>query len=162
MAILGRPNYLSMILTRTWFFGILFFILVSPLIIQKSIWMAGSVKTTGVMEFTGHDNLGSALGISTYPVVKFMADGREYHFNGNIDMPLKRHQAVEVRYRRNDPSNARINTFQCIWGDTVAYGLAPLLVFLVLLLSPYIIPWRSRVKIGSWPFIRLLPAGGTS
>ena len=98
----------------------------------------------------GHDNLGSTLGMTTYPVVKFDVGSVTFHVNGNINLPLKKGESVEVRFQKNNPRDARINSFGTIWGDTIAYGAAPFLFYLVLLISPSIIPWRSMIKIG-WP-----------
>ncbi len=145
-----------MILSRSTFFIILFFILVTPWFIPKTIWVLNSKKTIGIMEFVGHDNLGSVLGMSTYPVVQFKVGDSIFHFNGNMNLSLQKGQSVEVRFQRNDPGNARINSFGTIWGDTVAYGALPLLIYLVLLFSPGIIPWKSKIKIGGRAGIQII------
>ena len=139
-----------MILSRSSFFIILFVVVVVPWFIPKAIWFANSAKTTGSTEFVGHGNLGSALGMTTYPVVKFKVDSLTFHFNGNMNIPLKKGESVEVRFQKKNPSDATINSFGSIWGQTIAYGVGPFLFYLVLLLSPSIVPWRSRISIG-WP-----------
>lgn len=108
------------------------------------------------MEFVGHDNLGSVLGMSTYPVVQFKVGDSVFHFNGNMNLSLQKGQSIEVRYQRNNPSDARINSLGTVWGDTFAYGAGPTLCWLVLLLSPGIVPWKSRVKIGRRTGIQIL------
>ena len=148
-----------MTLSRRSFFIILFFIVVVPWFIPKTIWVATSAKTTGTTEFMGHGNLGSTLGMTTYPVVKFDVDSVTFHFNGNMNIPLEKGESVEVRFQKNDPHDARINSLGSIWGETIAYGAGPFLFYLVLLFSPSIIPRRSRVSIG-WPLqIRILESG---
>jgi hypothetical protein len=54
------------------------------------IWLLRSDKAIGEMEFTGHGNLGSVLGMSTYHVIMFTVGSDTFHFNGNINIPLRR------------------------------------------------------------------------
>ena len=89
--------------------------------LYKLFWLAGSRETTGTMYFTGHGNFGSVLGISTYPVIWFKQGKDTIFFNGNVNIPLKQDETVSVRYQINNPSDAKVNSFACIWGDTVAY-----------------------------------------
>jgi hypothetical protein len=149
-----------MILSRNRFFLLLFLIFISPLFIIKLSWLAGSRQTTGIMEFVGHGNLGSALGISTYPVIQFVVGRDTFHFNGNIDYKLFPGELVSIRYQKNDPSDAKINTFVCIWGDTVIYSIGPFLVLCVLYLTPdrfeSLIPKRSIIILGQKPFIKII------
>jgi hypothetical protein len=92
--------------------------------------MAGrEQETTGTFYFTGHGNFGSVLGISTYPVIWFKQGNDTILFNGNVNIPLKPDEKISVRYQRNNPADAKVNTFTCIWGDTMAYELGPFLVF---------------------------------
>ncbi len=70
------------------------------------------------MYFTGHGNLGSVLGISTYPVIWFKSGKDTIFFNGNVNIPLKPDEKVSVRYKTDNPSDAKVNSFTCIWGDT--------------------------------------------
>ena len=145
-----------MILSRSSFFIILFLLIVVPWFIPKTIWLINSKKAIGVMEFVGHDNLGSVLGMSTYPVVQFKVGDSVFHFNGNMNLSLQKGQSIEVRYQRNNPSDARINSLCTVWVDTFAYEAGPTLCWLVMLLSPGIIPWKSRVKIGRRTGIQIL------
>src|SRR5687768_5035678 len=100
-----------MIFTRSQLFATLFAILVLPFTAHKIIWLVQSDKTVGQMEFTGHGNFGSVLGVSTYPVIMFTVGADTFHFNGNLNIPLSKGENVEVRYSRRNPSNAKINTF---------------------------------------------------
>jgi hypothetical protein len=144
------------ILNRNQFFIILFILIGCPFVIHKLIWLLRSEKTTGYMEFTGHGNLGSVLGISTYPVIQFTVDSVTYHFNGNVNIPLRENEGVEIRYQAADPSQAKINKFLSIWGDTITYSLAPLLIAIALFLVPDVVPKKSKVKLGVWPVVTVL------
>jgi hypothetical protein len=145
-----------MIFTRSQFFITLFSIIVLPIVAYKIIWLLRSSKAVGEMEFVGHGNYGSILGVSTYPVIIFTVGKDTFHFNGNLNIPLKRGQKVELRYLRHNPSNAKINTFLCIWGDTITYTLGPLLAFLGIFFAPDIVPRRSKLKVGIRPLVRIL------
>ena len=143
-------------LNRNQFFILLSILLVGPFVGYKIIWIDKSEKTTGIMQFTGHDNLGSALGISTYPVIRFKAEKDSVEFRGNIDLRFERGEPVIVRYQKKDPADAKINLPICLWGDTMAYILLPSLFLLVLYFTPDIIPKGSKFEFGRYPFIRVL------
>ena len=51
---------------------------------------------------------------------------------------------MSVRYREANPSNARLDTFLAIWGDTVVYGGILELVLLVVFFHPQIVPYSQR------------------
>jgi hypothetical protein len=59
-------------------------------------------------------------------------------------------------YQKNDPSDARINTFTCIWGDTLAYELGPFLIFLIILFHRDLVPKNAKVVLGKKPLIRFV------
>lgn len=143
-------------LSRNSFFLLLFGIFIFPVLAYKMIWLVTTKKTTGTMYFTGHGNLGSVLGISTYPVIRFIFGKDTILFNGNVNIPLKEGEVVPVRYQRNDPSDAKINTFVCIWGDSLAYCLGPFLILMVIFFHPDLIPKKSRVVLGRKPLILLV------
>ena len=119
-----------------------------------------SKQAMGEMRFTGHGNLGSVLGVSSYPVIRFAIGMDTVYFNGNINLDLKPGDKISVRYQKDDPSDARVNNFICIWMDAVAYALLPVLVLLVLYIMPDrldpIIPKRSKVILGKKPFIQIV------
>ncbi len=143
-----------MILSRNSFFLLVFVIVLLPLPLYKLIWLAGTRETTGKMYFLGHGNLGSVLGISTYPVISFRAGKDTIYFNGNVNIPLKPGEEVSVRYSKADPSDAKMNTFSCIWGDTMAYSLAPFLICLIVFLHPDLVPRKTKLRLGKKPFIK--------
>jgi len=145
-----------MILSRNSFFIFLFILFILPLPLYKLIWLATSKETSGTMYFTGHGNLGSVFGISTYPVIRMKVGGDTIYFNGNVNIPLKPDEKVSVRYQRNDVSDAKINMFACVWGDTLAYEIGPLLIFLVIFFHPDLVPKNARIILGRKPLIRLV------
>ena len=136
-----------MILNRQSFFLLLLVIVLLPLPLYKLFWLAGSRETTGTMYFTGHGNLGSALGISSYPVIWFTQGNDTIFFNGNVNIPLKQDEKVSVRFQVKNPSDAKVNSFICIWGDTLAYELGPFLVFMIAFLHPDLVPKKAKVSL---------------
>ena len=145
-----------MIISRNSFFIILFALINLPIPLYKLLWLASSRKTVGTMYFTGHGNLGSVLGISTYPVIWFKAGKDTIYFNGNVNIPLKEGEQVPVRYQGNNPSDAKMNTFSCIWGDSLAYGLGPFLIFWVIFFHPDLVPKKSKVMLGKKPLVKFV------
>ncbi len=125
---------------------ILFAITNLPIPVYKLIWLATSTETTGTMYFTGHGNLGSVLRISTYPVIWFK-EGRDTIFFGNVNIPLKEGEKVSIRYQKNNPGEAKINMFSCIWGDSLAYAIGPFLFFGLYF---FILIWYPRNQKSSW------------
>jgi hypothetical protein len=145
-----------MIFNRKSFFLSLFIVMVLPLPLYKMLWLATSRQTIGTMYFIGHGNLGSVFGISTYPVIWFIHGKDTIYFNSNVNIPLKPEEKISVRYQRNDPTDARINYFSSIWGDTLAYDLAPLLIFLVMFLHPDLVPRKAKIVLGKKPVVKIL------
>ena len=145
-----------MSLSRNSFFIILFCIFLLPLPIYKFLWLVRSKETTGTLYFIGHGNLGSVLGISTYPVIWFLSGKDTVYFNGNVNIPLKPDEKVSVRYQKDDPSDAKVNTVSCIWGDTMAYEFGPLLIFLIVFFHPDLVPRKSRIILGEKPLIKII------
>ena len=115
-----------------------------------------SKETTGTFYFTGHGNLGSVLGISTYPVIWFLSGKDTIFFNGNVNIPLKEEEKVSVRYQKRDPTDAKVNTFSCIWGDTMAYEFGPFLILLIIYFHPDLVPKKSKVLVGKGPFLKFM------
>jgi hypothetical protein len=145
-----------MILSRNSFFLVLFCLFLLPLPLYKLFWLARSKETTGSLYFIGHGNLGSVLGTSTYPVIRFQTGKDTVIFNGNVNIPLRPDEKVSVRYQRNDPSDAKVNTFSCIWGDTMAYELGPFLILLVIYFHPDLVPKKSKILLGKKPLVKFM------
>jgi hypothetical protein len=149
-----------MVCTKNQFYLLLAIIFISPFLLNKIGWLVNSSKTIGEMRFVGHGNLGSALGISTYPVIRFMIGKDTIYFNSNVNLDIKPGEKIPVRYQKNDPSDARVDNFACIWMETIAYAMLPVLVLFVLYIMPDrldpVIPKRAKVIIGKKPFLRIL------
>jgi hypothetical protein len=131
-----------------------------PLPLYKLFWLAGTRETTGTMYFTGHGNLGSVLGISTYPVIRFKSGKDTIFFNGNVNIPLKPDEKVSVRYKKDNPSDAKVNSFICIWGDTLAYELGPFLILLIIFFHPDLVPGKTKIRLGGKSVIRYITSEG--
>jgi hypothetical protein len=137
-----------------------------PFFAYKLLWLSTTKKANGTVYFIGHGDLGSVLGISTYPVIQYKAGSDTVEFKGNMNLDVKPGEIVPVRYQENNPSDAKINTAICLWGDTMAYAFFPVIVLLILFFIPErfdpVIPKKSRIRIAKKPFIRIiLPFEGT-
>jgi hypothetical protein len=127
--------------------------LVAPFSIYKVAWLASSNTANGIILFTGHGNLGSALGLSSYPVVKFHTETDTIYFNGNADLRMKDGQPISVIYQKSNPQDAKINSVISIWGDTIAYSLGPLLIFLALFFIGDIFPKSAAIRFSRNRFV---------
>jgi len=108
----------------------------------------------------GHGDLGSALGISSYPVIRFELNKDTIYFNGNINIDFVKGKKLPIRYQKSNPQEARVDNFVCIWMDILPYALLPIGVLLVLYFMPDsldpIIPRRSKIIIGKKPFLQII------
>ena len=144
-----------MVICRTCFFGMLIFLVSTPLLLQKIIWLSGSQKATGTMSFVGKTYAGQMT--YQYSVIWFMVNRDTIWFNGKNEILFKEGEQVPIRYQRDNPSDARLNVFIAIWGDTLVFGGIPVLVLLVIFLHPEIIPYRSKVVMTTgFPFIKIM------
>lgn len=148
-----------MILNRNIFFFILLLIFVGPFVIYKIAWLSTSVKTTGVMWFIGH-TLEDQGNITSHPVIKFKVANDSLYYNNNVNIDFKAGEKIPIRYQKNNPRDAKANTFAGIWGDTMVYISFPFLVLMVLFLIPDrmdpIIPRKSKIILGKKYFIRIV------
>jgi hypothetical protein len=139
-----------MILSRSRFFLLLFAFCGLACFGRRTLWIATARKTTGVMSFVGH-TLELQGNISSHEVIEYEAGKDTVIFNANSGMGLKPGQSVPVLYHDDDPSGAKIDTPFSLWGDTMVYALGPVLVLLVLFLTPDsldpLIPKRSTVHL---------------
>lgn len=147
-----------MILSRAKFFLIVFLIVVAPFAVYKIIWIAHSAKTTGIMGFVGHGYAGDQLQ-DKYSVIFFNVGKDEFWFNSNGNVIFKKGEVIPVRYKKNNPYDARVNTFIFVWGDTFIYAGVPVAMLIAVFFHPLVIPRRSKVMLKSRkPFIRLIAA----
>ena len=149
-----------MILSRNIFFLLLLVLFTSPFIISKLVWLSNSTATTGKVWFIGKTiTLNGA--ISSHNVILFTVGKDSINFEAPINIPFKEGDPIPVRYASDDTSDAKINTFIRVWGDTLIYCLWPALVLLVIYLIPPsldpIIPRRSKIFLNRKNIIKILP-----
>jgi hypothetical protein len=146
-------------LSRNIFFLLLLMIFDLPWVGYKFYWLVRSQRTMGVMCFTGHTL--ETIGLSSHPVIRYKAGKDSLFLNGNANFSFKEGELVPVRYQTDTPSDARIDIPLSIWGDTLAWCLYPLLVILVLFLTPAkldpLIPVKAGIQLNSKkPFIHII------
>jgi hypothetical protein len=148
-----------MLLNRTQFFLLLFIILIGPFIGYKIYWLYNSKHTTGVVYFMGH-TLELHGDISTHRVIMFQTEKSTVTFNAGIFDPSKPGDSVSILYQKDNPSDAREDLPDRIWGDTLVYSLLPFLVLLVIFITPDsldpLIPKKSIIMLGKKPFIQII------
>jgi hypothetical protein len=145
-----------MIIRRNAFFGCLFTIVLVPFLFYKIYWITHSKRVNGVMGFIGKAYATDQI-VHVYSVIKYPVGKDTFWFNGNDNIFFQRGELVPVRYRVNDPSDARIDIFSSIWGDTIVYGGIPLLILLISFIHPQIVPYRSRVLLHfKPPFLKVV------
>ena len=148
-----------MLLSRNQFFLLLLLVFVVPIVAYKVCWLARSQRTLGVMCFTGHTL--ETIGVSRHPVIRYRAGNDSIFFNGNSNVDYHDGDLVPVRYRQNNPYDARIDIPVSIWGDTLAWALFPFLLILVLYLTPErlqpLIPRSAAIRLSrKRPYIRIV------
>ena len=148
-----------MIFSRNAFFFILFIVCVSPFVIWKLVWLSRTNKATGKVWFKGH-TLQLDGSISSHLVILFLAGKDSISFEAPSNLPFKEGDLIPVRYVSKDPSDARVNTPMRIWGDTIVYGIWPILVLLVIYLIPEsldpIVPRKSKVHLNKKNIIQIV------
>ena len=150
-----------MILSRGRFFCCLFLLLAGPLPCYKLWWLAGTQHTMGVVSFVGHSGIESPLGITSYPVILFQIGQDSVFFNGRNGYGYKPGDPVPIRYRVSEPTDAKIDQPSALWGDTMVYLLFPVLVWIVLVLTPErfepLLPRGRKILVnGKPPFVWLV------
>jgi uncharacterized protein DUF3592 len=142
-----------MILSRASLFVICFVAVVTPFLVPKIIWLAGSEKTNGIMRFVGKSYTGQL--IHFYSEISFIAGRDTIWFDSEDNTIFEVGETVPVRYRRNNPSDAKVNIFTNTWNDTLIYGTGPLVILLLVFFHPKGIPKHSRFSFGmKAPFIK--------
>jgi hypothetical protein len=148
-----------MLIRRSLFFSWLFLLLVGPFPGYRFYWLSRTRRVGGRVYFTGH-HFDPLDGISRHLNIIFPLGKDSVEFISNVNLRLPDGAPVSVRYRVDNPEDARIDRPVCIWGDTLVYVLSPLGIWLVLLLTPNrfdpLIPWGSAVQLLSRrPFLRI-------
>jgi hypothetical protein len=145
-----------MAMSKTTLFLALFILFCGPFLIIRTIWLIHSQKSEGFMAFEGMGYAGDQITLS-YSVLYFKHGQDTIWFHSSGNLYLVRGTRVAVRYQAADPSDARVDIFSQIWGDTLVFGGIPLLILIAVFLHPEVIPWRSKVRV-TWkkPFIKLI------
>jgi hypothetical protein len=149
-----------MLLSRNQFFLILLILFViGPFYVPRALWLINSKKTTGRGWFVGH-TLELQGDVTQHLVIIFRVGNDSVFFNGG-GRGFHVGDAVPVCYEKDNPSDARINTFSGMWEDVLINSLLPLLTLLILYITPArfdpLIPWKARVRIGKKPLIKIIP-----
>jgi hypothetical protein len=146
-----------MTLTRTQFFLPLFCLLTLPFVLPRLVWLRGTQTTTGLFAFAGMGSVGDQMPLS-YSVIYFRHGRDTVWFNGLGNLGLHPGDRVPVRYKVNDPSDAKVDIFAAIWGDILVYTGIPVLMLLAIYLHPEVVPKGSKIKwAGRPPFLLLVP-----
>jgi hypothetical protein len=148
-----------MTVTKNQFFLLLFILLASPFILYKVWWINNAKKVNGIVHFIGH-TIELNGGISSHLVILFHNGSSKQTFNAPRSLNYKVGDRVPVLYQKNKPSEARVNTWIRIWGDTIVYSLWPVLVLLVMYFTPEssdpIIPKNCRIRFGKKPILKIV------
>jgi hypothetical protein len=123
--------------TRIQLFVIVFILLLAPLIIYKSIWLAKSVVTKGVVLYTNHTLYTRPT--QYYPVIQFTTDKYVVKVSGHYNAPYKDGDSVQLRYLPNHPTSYKIDTFWNCWIEVFIWT-GFLLLFAVFFLARDIVP----------------------
>ncbi|HEV3327470.1 MAG TPA: DUF3592 domain-containing protein [Puia sp.] len=143
-------------MSKTTLFLVLFTLFAAPFVTSRTIWLIHSQKAEGFMAFEGMGYAGDQITLS-YSVLYFKHGQDKIWLNSSGNLHLAPGTQVTVRYQAGDPSDARVDTFIQLWGDTLVYGGIPLLILIAVFLHPEVIPRRSKVRL-TWkrPFIKLI------
>ncbi|MBC7849757.1 MAG: DUF3592 domain-containing protein [Chitinophagaceae bacterium] len=143
-------------LSRISFFGILLFVILTPFICSKLLWLSRTQTTTGIASFTGKSMAGTYVHV--YTNVFFIVGTDSIWFKGLDNVLFKEGEKVSVRYNPADPHQATLNNFASIWGGTLVYGGIPVILLLAIFLHPQIIPYKSRIRLAArMPLITIQP-----
>ena len=145
-------------LNRNKFFLLIFIIFIGPFVAYKIIWIIRSQKTMGRVLFRGRTI--EVQGTSDHSVIKYSVGNDSLFFNTEDDLEMKKGEIVPVLYQKNNPTDACIDNFTGVWIGTMVYALFPLLIILVLYLTPQrfdpIIPRNAKIVFGKKPFIKII------
>lgn len=135
-----------MIISRNKFFLVAAATLLLPMLVPKMIWLTHTRHSIGVMAFEGRGGAGDQIPLS-YSVVYFKLGKDTIWFNGLGNLHLHPGDSIPIRFKTANPSDAKVDIFAGIWGDTLVYGGIPTLMLLVMFLHPTLVPRRSKLKL---------------
>lgn len=145
-----------MLFTKHAFFVLLLGLIIFPFLVAKVIWLTGSEKAMGMVTGIGHYS-GMGLGESSYSLVEFPVGKKIISFHGGEEN-LKEGDKVAVRYSKNNPEDARLDTMLTMM-ESLSYMYALLIFWLVLYIMPDLIPKNAKIMVGSKPFLKIIKQG---
>lgn len=135
-----------MLLSRTRFLLLVWIALLSPLVLYKVIWLAGSKKTKGVVSFQGKAYTGQFM--RTYSVINFPMGGADSaYFNSPDNMLFEKGTVLDVYYHPGDPESARVGDFAGLFNDLFIPGIVITVLMTLIALHKEIIPYGSRILL---------------
>lgn len=141
---------------KTLFFLFLTVLIIIGFLIPKVIWLAKAHHTIGTLAFKGLGFAGDQIR-EDYSVICFRVGNDTVWFNGLGNIDFRAGEPVPVRYQPSDPTDARVDIFAGIWGDTLINAGIPILMLLALYIHPKVIPWGRRVKLTlKHPYIKII------
>ena len=150
-----------MVISKNKFFLLLVAIFIFPFYLYKIIWLINSKPAMAEMRFLGRTL--EVQGSSDHPVFRFSSNGHDtVFFNGNFVLDFKPGDIVPIRYQRNNPADAKVNSFTCMWMDIIFYTIPQWFILLIVFFTPErwdpVIPNKSQIAFAKRPFIRIMKA----
>ncbi len=146
----------KMVIRQVTLFISIVLLYVTPVVVPRIIWLSRSQKTTGVFSFEGMGSAGEQIKLS-YSFVYFMYGNQKIWFEGPGHMELKEGSIVPVRYQKNNPSDAKVDTFLGLWADTAVYCGEPLVMLILIFLHRGIFPPGSKIRLSlKKPFLLII------
>ncbi|MBS1974850.1 MAG: hypothetical protein JST13_10900, partial [Bacteroidetes bacterium] len=80
--------------------------------------------------------------------IRYQVGKDSLYFNNNVYLNQNPGELVNIRYQKNNPSDAIADNFFSIWAQALVYAFFPFLILLVIYLTPErpdpIIPRKSK------------------
>ena len=147
-----------MIIPRNRFFLLLAAAIVIPFLLPRILWLSGTRRTMGYVAFVGGGEIGDQMPMD-YTYIKFPLGKDTIWFKGLGNLSMERNTPVPVRYRSENPEDARLDIWQSIWGDQLVYLGIPLLMLLLAWVHPEVFPRRAKLKLSfRRPMLMIVPS----
>lgn len=147
-----------MIISKTQLLLLACVIFILPFLLYKIIWLGTSTRTTAKMCFMGRTL--EVQGTSDHAVYSFTIGEKKIFFNASFELDARPGEIVAIRYQKNNPGDAKVNSFSSIWLDTILYIIPQTLILSILFFTPAkwdpLIPANARIAFGRRPFIRII------
>jgi hypothetical protein len=141
------------VVRRGSFFLTLILTLTGCFMIPKMLWLSHARRTKGIFAFAGKGSAGDQVRLD-YSVIYFKLEKDTFWFNGLGNIDYSPGDNVPIRYQSDNPSDAKVDLFIAIWGETLVDGGIPMLMLLCIMIHPGVVPRRARLRLGGKkPFI---------